>query len=260
MSTRRPADQPHPAEEALEAQLLTHFRQHSQGEPSAELDARILAAATAEARRAKPVQGGWQNWLQRLLAPSGMAALAGVACVGLAVSLTWRTLQEPAARMPLEVSQPMSAPIPEPLPAAASAPAPVAEEAAAFSDSLPAADSALPSSSQANSAMAKREAPVAAQRSAVKSEEAASAAPAPAKKSLLLPAAPPAQMMAAPAAASSEELAKAKSPAPSLEDSLRQLRQLRDSGQQDAAKALLVELQQRYPQRDIEAELLRLPR
>ena len=41
MSTRPPADQPHLAEEALEAQLLTHFRQHSQGEPSAELDARM---------------------------------------------------------------------------------------------------------------------------------------------------------------------------------------------------------------------------
>ena len=259
MSTRPPADQPHLAEEALEAQLLTHFRQHSQGEPSAELDARILAAATAEARHAKPAQGAWQDWFKRLLAPSGMAALAGVACVGLAISLTWRTLQEPAARMPLEVSQPMSAPIPEPLPAAASAPAPVAEEAAAFSDSLPAADSALPSSSQANSAMAKREAPVAAQRSAERTA-AAPAASEPARKSLLLPAAPPAQMMAAPAAASSEELAKAKSPAPSLEDSLRQLRQLRYSGQQDAAAALLAELQQRYPQRDIEAELLRLPR
>lgn len=257
MSTRPPADQPHLAEEALEAQLLTHFRQHSQGEPSAELDARILAAATAEARRAKPAQGGWQDWLQRLLAPSGMAALAGVACVGLAVSLTWRTLQEPAARMPLEVSQPMSAPIPEALPAAASAPPPVTEETAAFSDSLPAADSSMASSSTANRAMAKREAPVAAQRSA---ERTAAAPAASAKKSLLLPAAPPVQIMAAPAAASSEELAKAKSPAPSLEGSLRQLRQLRESGQQDAAAALLVELQQRYPQRDIEVELQRLPR
>lgn len=255
MSTRPPADQPHLAEEALEAQLLTHFRQHSQGEPSAELDSRILAAATSEARRVKPVQGGWQNWLQRLLAPSGMASLAGVACVGLAVSLTWRTLQEPAARMPLEVSQPMSAP----LPAAASAPAPVPEEAAAFSDSLPAADSAAPGSSQANRAMAKREAPVAAQRSAERTAS-APAASEPAKKSLLLPAAPPAQMMAAPAGVTSEDLAKAKAPAPSLEDSLRQLKQLRDSGQQDAAAALLVELQQRYPQRDIEAELQRLPR
>ena len=259
MSTRPPADQPHLAEEALEAQLLTHFRQHSQGEPSAELDARILAAATAEARHAKPAQGAWQDWFKRLLAPSGMAALAGVACVGLAVSLTWRTLQEPAAQIPLEISQPMSAPILEPGPAAASAPAPVTKEAAVFSDSLPAADSALPSSSQANSAMAKREAPVAAQRSAERTA-AAPAASAPARKSLLLPAAPPAQMMAAPAAASSEELAKAKSPAPSLEGSLRQLRQLRESGQQDAAAALLVELQQRYPQLDMEAELLRLPR
>lgn len=259
MSTRPPADQPRLAEEALEAQLLTHFRQHSQGEPSAELDARILAAATAEARHAKPAQGAWQDWFKRLLAPSGMAALAGVACVGLAISLTWRTLQEPAAQMPLEVSQPMSAPISEPGPAAASTPASVTKETAAFSDSLPAADSAMTSSSQANSAMAKREAPVAAQRSAERTA-AAPAASEPAKKSLLLPAAPPAQMMAAPAAASSEELAKARSSAPSLEGSLRQLRQLRDSGQQDAAKALLVELQQRYPQRDIEAELLRLPR
>lgn len=257
MSTRPPADQPHLAEEALEAQLLTHFRQHSQGEPSAELDARILAAATAEARHAKPAQGAWQDWFKRLLAPSGMAALAGVACVGLAVSLTWRTLQEPAAQMPLEVSQPMSVPTPEPLPAAASAPPPVTEETAAFSDSLPAADSSMASSSTANRAMAKREAPVAAQRSA---ERTAAAPAASAKKSLLLPAAPPVQIMAAPAAASSEELAKAKSPAPSLEGSLRQLRQLRESGQQDAAAALLAELQQRYPQRDIEAELLRLPR
>ena len=85
-------DQHDPHEQAL----LDHFRAHSQGEPSAELDARILAAARAAQVASKP------SWSQRLHAwlfgPGGRqrwsVAVAGLACVGIGVSLTWRTLEQ----------------------------------------------------------------------------------------------------------------------------------------------------------------------
>tara|TARA_R110000868_G_scaffold22242_1_gene91337 strand:- start:2086 stop:2850 length:765 start_codon:yes stop_codon:yes gene_type:complete len=90
----------HTADEQ-ERQMLEHFRQYSDGEPSAQLDAQILAAASAAARNktavdAKPSVserlhcwlfgvGGRQRW---------SLALAGVACLGIGVSLTWRTLEQ----------------------------------------------------------------------------------------------------------------------------------------------------------------------
>lgn len=84
-----------------ERQMLEHFRQHSGGEPSAQLDAQILAAASAAVRSAATAEakpglsarlhswlfgaGGRQRW---------SVALAGVACLGIGVSLTWRTFEQ----------------------------------------------------------------------------------------------------------------------------------------------------------------------
>ena len=51
-----------------EQALLAHFRAHGSGEPSAELDARILAAASAAARETQQAQIDSDNagWAQRL--------------------------------------------------------------------------------------------------------------------------------------------------------------------------------------------------
>ena len=85
-----------------EQELLAHFRAHGGGEPSAEMDARILAAASAAAREsvrqaADEPGAGLAQRLHRWLFGSGRqrwsVALAGLACVGIGVSLTWRTLE-----------------------------------------------------------------------------------------------------------------------------------------------------------------------
>ncbi|UVE16273.1 hypothetical protein NVV93_11640 [Pseudomonas sp. LS44] len=109
-------------ERQLEQQLLGHFRTHSQGEPSAQIDARILAAARAQ----RPTERA-PNWLQRTSTwlSGGNArrqrwplALAGVACLGIGISLTWRTLEQAPASYDA-MPAPMSAP---PAPSPASAP------------------------------------------------------------------------------------------------------------------------------------------
>ena len=78
-----------------EQALLAHFRAHDSGEPSTELDARILAAASAaarEARQADKPESGWAQRLHQWLFGSGRqrwsVAVAGLACVGIGVSLT----------------------------------------------------------------------------------------------------------------------------------------------------------------------------
>lgn len=86
-----------------ERQMLEHFRTHAQGEPSAALDARILAAARAAieqpvaAEKERSLAARIKAWL---FAGRGQQrwslALAGVACLGVAVSLTWRQF-EPAS-------------------------------------------------------------------------------------------------------------------------------------------------------------------
>ena len=45
-----------------EQALLAHFRAHGSGEPSAELDARILAAASAAAREAQQAAKAEPGW------------------------------------------------------------------------------------------------------------------------------------------------------------------------------------------------------
>lgn len=88
-----------------EQALLAHFRAHSDGEPSAELDARIVAAASAAASataRESARQVSWRerlhHWLFAGSRQRWSVALAGLACVGIGLSLTWRTLEQtPAA-------------------------------------------------------------------------------------------------------------------------------------------------------------------
>ena len=83
--------------DGLERDLLAHFRAHDAGEPSAELDARILAAARDAVRPARPGLG--ERLHAWLFGPGGRqrwsVAFAGLACLGIGVSLTWRNLDRP---------------------------------------------------------------------------------------------------------------------------------------------------------------------
>ncbi|WP_017939333.1 hypothetical protein [Zestomonas thermotolerans] len=120
-SARQPEREP-----GREQQLLEHFRQHTRDEPSATLDARILAAARAACQAPGPSR--WQR-LKAWLAGGGRQprwslALAGVACLGIGLSLTWRTLQQvPPAGLDAPVEA-MTYDAPAPQPRAKSAPPP----------------------------------------------------------------------------------------------------------------------------------------
>nr|WP_298136701.1 hypothetical protein [uncultured Pseudomonas sp.] len=225
-------DQHDPHEQAL----FDHFRAHGQGEPSAELDARILAAARAAQVASKPA------WSQRLHAwlfgPGGRqrwsVAVAGLACVGIGVSLTWRTLE----RTPDTYDAPM--------PRAVMAPAPAAPvvEAEAPQGLLREQAPAMQSYAQERQRAEKKELVTEEMREQAAAErEALSDAQAPNAE-------PPM------AAASAPQVSKALQAQP--EQLLLQLLELRRAGKTEEAKALQQRLQQDYPQLDIEAQLLRL--
>lgn len=206
-----------------EQALLAHFRAHGSGEPSAELDARILMAASAAARDAKGVaaaEAGWGQRLHQWLFGSGRqrwsVALAGVACLGIGVSLTWRTLEQtPEAFDNVPPSVVMS-----PAP-----PAQMAAKRAAENESV--ARMAEPRERMKSEAMARQAAP-------------AALADAP---------------MASTAA--SEPLAELVVQSEPREALLRLL-ELRRAGEKDKAQQLYEQLQADYPQLDIEAELTHL--
>lgn len=206
-----------------EQALLAHFRAHGSGEPSAELDARILMAASAAARDAKgaaAAEAGWGQRLHQWLFGSGRqrwsVALAGVACLGIGVSLTWRTLEQtPEAFDSVPPSVAMS-----PAP-----PAQMAAKRAAENESV--ARMAEPRERMKSEAMARQAAP-------------AALADAP---------------MASTAA--SEPLAELVVQSEPREALLRLL-ELRRAGEKDKAQQLYEQLQADYPQLDIEAELTHL--
>jgi hypothetical protein len=208
-----------------EQALLAHFRAHGSGEPSAELDARILAAASAAARdtqQAAKAESGWAQRLHQWLFGSGRqrwsVAVAGLACVGIGVSLTWRTLEQtPDAfdAVPPNVAMSPAAP----------APAPMAAKRAAENESV--ARMAVPQERMKAEAMARSVPP-------------AAMADAP---------------MASPAAiAPMAELVIQSEP----REALLQLLALRRAGEQKQAQQLLEQLKADYPQLDIEAELAHL--
>lgn len=208
-----------------EQALLAHFRAHGSGEPSAELDARILAAASvaaSDARRADEAKAGWAQRLHQWLFGSARqrwsVAVAGLACVGIGVSLTWRTLEQaPQAFDSMPPSVVMSPDAP--------APAPMAAKRAAEGESM--ARMAVPQERLKAEALAR---PL-----------------------------PPAAMADAPMASSTAmapmaELVIQSEP----REALLHLLQLRKAGQQEEAQHLLEQLEADYPQLDIEAELSHL--
>lgn len=223
-------DQHDPHEQAL----LEHFRAHSRAEPSAELDARILAAARAAQVSSMPSwsqrlhawlfgQGGRQRW---------SLAVAGLACVGIGVSLTWRTLEQAPETYDAPMSRAVMAPA-----------APVAE-AEAPQDLLREQAPAMQSYSQERQKAEKKEsAPEEMRKQAPSASEALSDALAPEG----------APSMAAGAAPQASKVVE-----PESEQLLLQLLELRRAGKVDEAKALQQRLQRDYPQLDIEAQLQRL--
>lgn len=200
-----------------EQALLAHFRAHGSGEPSAELDARILAAASAAAREAQQAAKAEPGWAQRLhqwLFGSGRqhwsVAVAGLACVGIGVSLTWRTLEQ--APDAFDAVPPSAAMSP-----AAPAPAPMAAKRAAETESMA--------------------------RMAVPQERMRSQAPSADRAE--------APMASAAAIAPMAELVIQSEP----REALLRLLELRRAGELEQAQRLLEQLQADYPQLDIEAEL-----
>lgn len=202
-----------------EQALLAHFRAHADGEPSAELDARILAAAQATARDTRQAKAspGLGQRLHQWLFGSGRqrwsVALAGMACLGIGVSLTWRTQQQ--------------------VPEAYDAPAPAV----------------------AMAPMSARSAPQSA----------------PMAEALVIPEADevsrPAQLVSMPsggAPASAGEFARSAAPLARMvskaepRDALLQLLALRRAGENEQAKKLQAQLEEDFPQLDIEAELSHL--
>ena len=200
-----------------EQALLAHFRAHGSGEPSAEMDARILAAASAAARETQQAAKAESIWAQRLhqwLFGSGRqrwsVAVAGLACLGIGVSLTWRTLEQtPEAFDAVPPSVAMSP--------AAPAPAPMAAKRAAETESMA--------------------------RMAVPQERMRSQAPSADRAE--------APMASAAAIAPMAELVIQSEP----REALLRLLELRKTNQQEEAQRLLEQLKADYPQLDIEAEL-----
>lgn len=208
-----------------EQQLLAHFRAHGRGEPSAELDAHILAAASAAVGEPKQARidsdnAGWAQRLHQWLFGSGRqrwsVAVAGLACIGIGVSLTWRTLEQtPDTFDSVPSSVAMSPP----------APAPMAAKRAAENESM--ARMVVPQERLKAEAMAR---PV-----------------------------PPAAMADAPMASTAAiaPMAELVIQSEPREDLLRLL-ELRKAGEQVEAQRLLEQLRADYPQLDIEAELAHL--
>lgn len=255
-------DQHSPDEQEL--QLLAHFRAHSAGEPSAELDARVLAAASAAARAAvaREQQPGWSERLHAWLFGAGgrqrwSLALAGLACLGVGVGLTWRTLEQTPAAFDAVPSGATMAPATvtgEVAPLAAPMSAPMAESAAAPAQESRSSEVQSEPSMQAYSDKAE------------KKKQLAPAAPAPlqedmAREALADQPAPLGAAAEAPAAKApaSKALARSKSAAEQqLHGELQRLLKLRRDGWVDEADALLLKLMRDYPQLDIDGELRRL--
>ncbi|MDN5516423.1 MAG: hypothetical protein L0G82_14405 [Pseudomonas sp.] len=208
-----------------EQALLAHFRAHGSGEPSAELDARILTAASAAARdtqQADKAESGWAQRLHQWLFGSGRqrwsVAVAGLACVGIGVSLTWRTLEQTSDAfdtVPPSVAMSPASP----------APAPMAAKRAAENESV--ARMAVPQERMKAEAMARSVPP-----------DAMADAP----------------MASSAAIAPMAELVIQSEP----REALLQLLALRRAGEQKQAQQLLEQLRADYPQLDIEAELAHL--
>lgn len=283
------SQQPHDLQQ--ERELLEHFRQHSQGEPSAAVDALILDAArqavSPPAPRPNPVQH-LHAWLFGAGSRTRWSvAVAGLAVVGIGLNLALHTRDQ--LPQTYDAPAPASAPALQEMvpvmearkqsaepeykkaeqaqrssagstsfavsPAANAAPRPIAPptpQAAAPVGAL--ADSAAPVETDAARDQAQATAML-----KQKAQAAARSSEAPEK---LQPEASPKVLQET---LNEDQLAEtlghsAVPEAPPLELRLRTLLQLRREGKQAEADRLLAALKQEFPQRDLESELKRLQR
>ncbi|MGE8499478.1 MAG: hypothetical protein ACN6O6_18405 [Pseudomonas sp.] len=89
---------PHDLTPHEEQQVLQHYRAHSDAEPSADLDARILAAAAQATRQAEPVKGPLARLHGWLFGGAGRprwsVAFGSLALLGLGLGLSLKTLEQ----------------------------------------------------------------------------------------------------------------------------------------------------------------------
>lgn len=290
------SQQPHDLQQ--ERELLEHFRQHSQGEPSAAVDALILDAArqavSPPVPRPNPVQR-LHAWLFGAGSRTRWSvAVAGLAVVGIGLNLALYTrdqlpqtydapapaLQEMAPVM--EASRQSAEPEYKKAeqaqrssagptsfavsPAANAAPRPIAPPTLQAAPPLEVlADSAAPVEAMADSAAAPAEADAAREEARAKVlAQAAANEFAKAKAASEGVAEDHAQARVSDSLSEeqpAETLGHSAVPeAPPLELRLRTLLQLRREGKQAEADRLLAALKQEFPQRDLESELKRLQR
>ncbi|MFG0379659.1 hypothetical protein ACF8C6_01660 [Pseudomonas sp. zbq_18] len=248
-----------------EQQLLQHFRQHSPGEPSTALDARILAAAH-QAVAATPSRPGFAQRLHAWLFGAGSntrwsLAFAGLATLGIGLSLTLRTQEQVPGAYDLPSPAAAQAPVlREMAPKLLAEPAgsmeqkkaevarqpTIAESSAAFAISPPAA------------AMPRQAAPAAPAMDALADTSSNEAeAPGAAKVQAAEQARARTQEYARRAP---ERLAGTLAESAPLSERLQEVVRLRQEGQQALAEQLLQHLTRQYPQQDVPAELRRLQR
>ena len=283
------SQQPHDLQQ--ERELLEHFRQHSQGEPSAAVDALILDAArqavSPPAPRPNPVQR-LHAWLFGAGSRTRWSvAVAGLAVVGIGLNLALHTRDQ--------LPQTYDAPAPASAPALQEM-APVmearkqsaepeykkaeqAQRSSAGSTSFavsPAANAAprpiappTPQAAAPVGALADSAAPVEAdvardqaQATAMLKQKAQAAArSSEALEKPLAEASPKVLQETLNEDQLAETLGHSAVPeAPPLELRLHTLLQLRREGKQAEADRLLAALKQEFPQRDLESELKRLQR
>ncbi|MGE9764464.1 hypothetical protein [Pseudomonas sp. PDM20] len=230
-----------------EQDMLEHYRRHSDEQPSAQLDARILAAARAAVQEKKP---GLAQRLHHWLLGSGSrqrwgVAVAGLATLGVGLSLTLRTYEEAPDRFDAPVAPAMMR---APAPAPAMAP--------------PAAPAAAPYAAEPSMATPQRDSAAA----GVSMEELAKSAPMSKKMAM--------ESAKAKAQAETRELSDAQeqpdrqaqgkvqalaAEADEPRTSLLHLRDLQNKGQKEDAERVRESLRQRFPDLDIDQALRDLP-
>jgi hypothetical protein len=230
-----------------EQEMLEHYRRHSDEQPSAQLDARILAAARAAVQERKPsLAQRLHHWL--LGAGSRQrwgVAVAGLATLGIGLSLTLRTYEEEPNRFDAPV-----APVMMRAPAPAPAMAPPAAPAAALSAAEPSMAAPRRDSAAAGASLEELAKPAPMSRKmAVES----------AKAKVETDARELSDAQAQPDMQAQEKVQAFAAEADEPRSSLLHLRDLQDKGQKVEAERVRESLRQRFPDLDIDHALKDLP-
>ncbi|AZD05652.1 hypothetical protein C4K26_0217 [Pseudomonas chlororaphis] len=229
-----------------EEHMLEHIRQHSHGEPPASLDALIMATARREAPAPRPSL--WQRWFDLCRQPRWQVAFAGLFGVTLLLGVLQRA--------------------PEPAPRQMLAPAPMAKAAAPQlarrQAESTAADAAPAESARAESSL---EASDRFELAATPHASGALSTPAPAAPGAGLPLTRDTEAFAGkpyeslghlasfPGKEQGKEQDEREAPASILDDALREVLRLRQTGQDKVADQYLIALKQRFPDAEIAERL-----